>query len=213
MHLASRLARSHDEAAAVGAVLGDDHPLACVLRRLDIARERLLVVAALLLVSVVATVEGVPRALPVTVAAAVVGAILGCAVTTLAATKRELACDLIADGRRHLPFDVVERQRQHLLDPSHRCALARWLESLRDDAEHPALGFPAVRPIFSVRVVRTVAPELSEIARLLRSESPGLRGIARMDRLLRDGSSALYGYDAERLRQELRQIRFLLDES
>jgi hypothetical protein len=44
----------------------------------------------------------------------------------------------------------------------------------------------------------------------LRSEDPGLRGIAKAERLLGDGCSALYGHDAEALR-ELHRIRFLLE--
>jgi hypothetical protein len=45
----------------------------------------------------------------------------------------------------------------------------------------------------------------------LRSEDPGLRGIAKAERLLGDGCSALYGHDAEALREELHRIRFLLE--
>ena len=210
MHLTSRLAQSLDEAAAVGAVLGDDHPLARASRRLGVLREQCLVVAALLVVSVGAMVEGVSGALPVVVSAGVVGAVLACAVATLAACKRERVLDLIVAGRGDLPIGGLERERRRLLDRRHRRALACSVDELRRRAEHPPHGLPSARPLFRVHVVRAVAPELADIASLLRSESPALRGIAITERLLSDGCSPLYGDDAEQLRRELHRIRFLL---
>ena len=74
-----------------------------------------------------------------------------------------------------------------------------------------AVGFPLGRPLYSTRLIRAVAPDLAEIARLVRSGDPGLRGVATTQRLLCDGTSALYGHDVDVLRQELHRIRFLLE--
>src|SRR5215211_4132788 len=89
-------------------------------------------------------------------------------------------------------------------------ALARWLDQTRAEAYRPVHGQSA-RPLFCPRVVRAVASDMADIAALLRSEDSELRGIAQVERLLGDGGSALYGHDADALREELHRIRFLLE--
>jgi hypothetical protein len=87
--------------------------------------------------------------------------------------------------------------------------LARWLDGIRAEAEHP-IRAPRARPIFSVRVIASVAPDLATIAAQLRSEDAGLRGVAATERLLVDGTSSLYGRDENLLCEELHRIRYLL---
>jgi hypothetical protein len=211
VHLTSPLSHSLDEAASARALLGADHPLARVSQRLGVRREQSLVVGAVLLASIVALLAGESAALWFVVAAAVVEADLACGSALLAQTRRDRVLDVIVDGRGSLPLAAVQRARRRLLDPAHRTFLARWLDAMRHDAQRPIRRLPATRPLYSVRVIRAVAPELEQIAGLLRSDHAGLRGVALMERMLRDGASSLYREDAESLRQELRGIRLLLE--
>ena len=66
------------------------------------------------------------------------------------------------------------------------------------------------RPIFSVRVIVAVAPDLATLAAQLRSADTNLRGVAAAERLLIDGTSSLYGQDENLLSEELHRIHYLL---
>ena len=169
-----------------------------------------MVVAALLAVGLVGEVDRLWLGLPLAVAAVVVLAALALRAALLVCTSRERALDLIAQGRGSLALAPVERQRQRLLDPDHRERLARSLDAIRDEAERWK-GTRSVRPVFSVRVVRAAAPELTRVARLVRGDHAPLAGIAMTERLVTDGCSPLYGEDLELLLQALRRTRFLLD--
>jgi hypothetical protein len=210
VHLTSPLSQSLDQVASARALLGAEHPLARVSERLGVLREQSLVVGAVLLASVVALVAGESAALWFVVAAAVVQAALACGSALLAQARRDHVLDVIGDGRGSLPLAAVQRERGHLLDPAHRAFLARWLDGMRQDAQRPIQRFPAARPLYSVRVIAAVAPELETIAGLLVGDHAGLRGVALTERLLRDGASSLYRQDVEPLRQELRRIRLHL---
>jgi hypothetical protein len=63
------------------------------------------------------------------------------------------------------------------------------------------------RPVFNVRLVRELAPELREIAALLRLDTSSARGIVLSERLLTNGASPLYGAEIDDLNHELRRIR------
>jgi hypothetical protein len=211
MHWTAHPPRSLSTGQAAAALLGNDHPLVLVARRLDMLAGQSLVVAAVLSASIVVLVAGVSAASALVVASAVVQATLAGAVALLADRKRELALDLIIEGRGNLPLLAIERQRRRLLDDGHRQGLARWLDAGCREAEHPIQRPAFARPLYSARLVAAVAPDLAEIARLLRSENPGQRGVAKTQRLLRDGTSALYGRDGDLLREELHRIRFLIE--
>ena len=71
-------------------------------------------------------------------------------------------------------------------------------------------GWAALRPLFTARVIRPLAAQLSEIAGLLREGSPEVRGVALVERLLTSGGSPLYGTNIDLLREELRRARYLL---
>jgi hypothetical protein len=74
----------------------------------------------------------------------------------------------------------------------------------------PAPVPASVRPLFDVGTVAAVAEDLRAIVALLHAGVPQARGIALAERLLTEGVSPLYGYDALALRDELRRVRYLL---
>ena len=59
-------------------------------------------------------------------------------------------------------------------------------------------------------VVATVRPELSTVAGLLRADRPSARGVAAAERLLCGPGSSLFGYDVDRLRDDLGRVAYLL---
>jgi hypothetical protein len=117
--------------------------------------------------------------------------------------------DLIVEGRGDLPLHDVARERRCLLDRGHQHQLAGWLDGIRREAEEP-VRIGRTRPIFSVRVILAVAPDLATVAAQLRSADSSLRGVAAAERLLSDGTSSLYGQDENLLSEELHRIRYLL---
>ena len=159
--------------------------------------------------SAVAFVDGASAALALVLATAIVESALVCNAAVLSCSNRDGVLELIVQGRGDLPLPAIARERRRLLDRGHQQHLAGWLDGIRDQAEHP-IRAPRARPIFSVRVVAAVAPELVTIAAQLRSGDTGLRGVAATQRLLVDGTSSLYGQDENRLCEELHRIRFLL---
>jgi hypothetical protein len=179
--------------------------------RLHVLADQSLTVAGVLSASIVLLVAGLSRAFCLVLASAVVQATIAVAIALVADRKRELVLDLIIEGRGHLPLVAVRRARRRLLDRGHREGLAQWLDAVCREAEHPMQRPAFARPMYSTRLITTLAPDLAEIARLLRTDTPGLRGVAMTQRLLGDGTSALYGQDVDVLRQELHRIRFLLE--
>jgi hypothetical protein len=145
--------------------------------------------------------------LPVLVAAVVVGAALAAAHVALAAAKRDRAIDVILAGRGETALPAVEHERRRLTDPRRRRDLADWLETVRRP-EPWAAG--RVRPLFTAHLIAAVAPDLAELASRLRAGVGDARGIARIERLLSEGGSALYGLEVEPLRSELHRILLLL---
>jgi len=81
---------------------------------------------------------------------------------------------------------------------------------LQHVTRRPAPVPASVRPLFDVRTVAAVVDDLQEIVALLRAGGTRARGVALAERLLTEGVSPLYGYDAIALRDELRRVRYLL---
>jgi hypothetical protein len=148
--------------------------------------------------------------LAVAIAGLVMQVGLGCRLATLRAARRELCLELIVDGRQGLPLTCIERERRRLLDPRTWERLAKSIDEILNSAGRPLPVHPAVRPIFHVRVIRRVAPELCQVASLLRGDAPCVRGVAAVEWLLRSPPSPLYGVDIESLREELGRVRYLL---
>jgi hypothetical protein len=210
VHLISTLAHYEQADRSAREFLGEDHPLVRVLQRTSVTMLRLIVVAVVLLSAAAAWLDGLHAALGVIVAAAVVEAILALRIAYLAWLARERACDLIIEGRADLPLDVVRRQRRRLLDRKHCDDLADWVDRTWTVAERSLECRYEPCPLLNARVVAAVRPELAEIAGRLREGTPGVRGVALVERLLSEGGSALHGPSASALRQELRRIRFML---
>jgi hypothetical protein len=206
----SVLARPGRDCSAAEALLGATHPLVGVLRRSQTALEQTLTSAGVQLVACVLFLCGVPCAPPLAIAAAVVEIALGLRLAVLLQTRRDLCLELIIGGAGRLPLGAVEREWRRVEDPRHLVRLARSLEQMVDTAERPPARIPSSRPLFDVRVIRLVGPQLREIAGLLRTDAPPLRGVALVERLMASGLSPLYGGDVEPLREELGRARFLL---
>ena len=209
MHRTSRRLHPPHEDLLADALLGPDHPLVRVLQRRKLVLDWSLVVAAVLSVSLVALADGVSAALAVVLATAIVESVLACDAAMLSCSKRDRVLDLIVQGRGDLPLPAIACERRRLVDRDHQRHLAGWLDGIRSEAGHPVRARRA-RPIFSVRVIVAVAPELATITAQLRSEDTGLRGVAATQRLLVDGTSSLYGQDENRLCEELHRIHYLL---
>lgn len=158
--------------------------------------------------SVIALVEGVSWALWVAISAASVLFGLALLGALFEGRKREVALDLIIDGRERLPIAAVQRQRRRLLALRTRNTLARSFERLLREASDPT---PAIRvKLFDAQTVTAVADDLHALIRLLRADDAPPRGVALAQRLLTDGTSPLYGREVEPLREQLQRIRHLL---
>jgi hypothetical protein len=105
---------------------------------------------------------------------------------------------------------VVQRERRRLLAPAYRAGLARSLDELRHEAEHPVPRPRWASPLYTPPVLQTVAPQLAETSRLLRRNEVSPAGVAMIDRLLGAHDSPLYGPDARRVSEELHHIHFAL---
>jgi hypothetical protein len=150
--------------------------------------------------------------------AMIAGAALALAAFTalLVAEKQRVsdrATDLIAEGRETLPIASVQRQRDRLLTRRRRKGLARNLDTMvRYATNPPRIITRGSRPLFDLRVIASVAPDLRAVIALLQTEPVRPRGVALTERLMTDGHSPLYGREAGLLREELRRIRHTLEE-
>ena len=172
--------------------------------------EQSVVVATMVAASLSAVLAGVSEARAAVVAALVAQIAVTWRLVLRASARRDIVLDLIVDGREALPLRSVARERRRLLDRRHRVLLARALDALREEAAIPLVRRSSL-PLYSRRVVAAVAPELEETAQALRRSDASVRGVALSERLLSGHDSPLYGDDADRLREELRRVRFLLD--
>jgi hypothetical protein len=77
-------------------------------------------------------------------------------------------------------------------------------------AERPGSYLAGARPYFDVRAVRAVAPELRELAALLRADTCDVRGVALLQSLQACGGSPLYRDSTQPLREQLSRARYLL---
>ena len=192
------------------ALLGASHPLVGLLRHSDRAFEQLVSVAAVQAAGVVSLVGNVRFGPSLAIAGVVVQLGLGCRLAALRASRRELCLELIVAGRHGLPLACIDRERRRLLDPRTLERLARSIDEMLEIAARPRPVHPANRPIFYVRVVRRVAPELRHIASLLRGDAPCVRGVAAVEWLLTSPATPLYGVHVEPLRHELGRARYML---
>jgi hypothetical protein len=193
-------------------VLGPAHPLASASRWRDILIAQAVGASCLLLA---ATALALIRRTPSTIAFAtcslivelwvIPGAIL--AVTVL----RERAREGIADGEPWSGIAEVSIERERLVRRRTRARLARTLERALYAAEHWHEMPISTRPPQGVSQLAFHSAAVRDIVRLVRDPASDVRGLALLDRLLRDGySSALYRGPSCALEEELRRIRYLL---
>ncbi len=200
-------------AQSADTVLGRTHPLTQAINAVGCGARQWWTCAAVLTGAVIASVERHPWALAVAVSAGLVLLTLTIVMFALWQRVRDEVIRLIADGREELPISVVQRQRERLLRRRTKQVLARTLETmLRQALSPPRIMTRGSRPLFSVRVIVSVAPELRAVISLLQPENASARGVALIERLIAYGDSPLYAREASVLRDELRRIQSALEE-
>ncbi len=200
-------------ARSAGIVLGRSHPLTRGIDSVGCVSKQWLTCAALMAGALIARIEGDAWAVAVAVSAGLVLLTLTVVVLALRRRVRDEAMHLIAEGHETLPIAVVQRQRQRLLSPRTRDTLARTLEMmLRQALRPPRIMTRGARPLFSVLVIASVAPELRALISVLRTKNASARGVGLLERLITDSDSPLYGREAAVLREELRRVRSALGE-
>jgi hypothetical protein len=183
-----------------------------VLGRLETVVEQLLVVAVVHSLALVLWWDGVPLGAPSALAAPVVEIVLGCRLAALLQSRRDLCLGVIVGGGERLPLAAVAQERRRLSSGRHQAGLARAVEDLAHAAERLGAQPLSARPLVDLRAARLVAPQLYELARLLRGETCSLRGVALIEQLLSAPASVLYGSDPELLRRELGRASHLLSQ-
>ena len=191
-------------------MLGPTHPLAAVLRGFDRAREELVAVTAAQAAGVVFLNGGMRFGMSLAVAGLVVQVALCLRLAECRVRRREVCLQLIVGGRERLPLACVERERRRLLDPRTSRELARSIENMLEVAADPTRIPVRTPPLFSVETIRAVAPQLRQVATLLRGDGAQVRGVAAVEWLLTSPASCIYGFRVELLRQELGRARYLL---
>ncbi len=189
--------------------LGADHPLVAVLRASQRADDGLVAVGCVELAAVVLLFGGVPFAVSLALAAALVQIALVVRIAAIGANRRDVCRELIIGGREDLRLVAVEREVRRLRGRGGR-AIARSIEKLADLGHRRRAQAGPGPPVWDVRVLAAVAPQLREIAGLLKADAPAIRGVALVDWLISDGQSPLYGRSVEPLREELGRARYLL---
>jgi hypothetical protein len=195
---------------AAKTLLGEHHPLVDVLCRIQTVVEQSLVGAATLASSLLAWWAGEPVGPSLATAAAALQIALGCRLALLIQRRRDVCASMIIGGGERLPLTVIEFERDRLASLRLRVRLARSIEDLAEAADRLHVRPRGPRPIFDVNVVRPLAPQLHELARVLRTDAASVRGVALTEQLMTSGASVLYGADREALRRELGRASYLL---
>jgi hypothetical protein len=202
--------RAGEQVDATAAIFGGEHPLVGVLRAMRTAVEQALAIAATQAAGVGLLLTDHPWGLELAVAGTAVQLALGLRLLVLIETRHDVCRDLIIEERHTQGVRVLDREWRRLAAPHHRERLANSLELLAATSARPLSRVPGARPYFSVRVVRPHLTELREVASLLRSDQPGVPGVALTERLLVYPGSALWRADGQALAEELTRIRYLL---
>ena len=179
-----------------------------MLHGLESACEQLVSVTAVQAAGLVFFAGDLGFGLSLAAAAAVVQAGLGLRIAALRAARRIQCLEVIVEAEPPPPLPCVERACRRLLDGCTAELLARSIDETVAAATHP----PAVstsRPLTDSRTIRATAPELREVASLLRAD-PAVRGVALVEWLLTAPKTPLYGREVGPLREELRRARYLL---
>ena len=123
--LRTRAPRGERAAQSARAVLGAAHPLSRATEAVAGLTRQWLTCAATLAGSIIAQLEGHPWATILTASSTLVLAATHRLLLMLRQQVSDRATDLIAEGREALPIATVQHQRQRLLAPRRRKALAK----------------------------------------------------------------------------------------
>ena len=189
--------------------LGPGHPLVQSLTRSETACRQLVTVTAAGAAGVVWSAGGWSFGLWLAIGAAAAQAVFAGRVAVLRRGRRDLCLELIVSGGERLPLPCVERLRRGLLE---RRALERLASSIDELVRAAGQSGPlaqGVHPLADRRVIRAVAPDLRDVAWLLRG-APAVRGVALVEWLLTSPATPLYGSEIESLRAEVRRARYLM---
>jgi hypothetical protein len=206
MHAVRHRPHPFEEALSAESELGWHEPLAHALERYAVALAQLCVASAVCGLTLVTVAAGVEDGVPVVLASAATGLVLAARVAMRSSECRERALDMIVAGRAGVRVAVVQREVARALDPKRRESLAGGYDSIADERRRPRAV--VVEPL-AVAQVRT---ELERVTRLLRAPDATARGVAAAQRLLCDGTSSMFGRDAERLREDLHRVAYLLSD-
>jgi hypothetical protein len=204
----SRLSVARTKRPSDVKLIGRAHPLARVSRAVAAVERMALAVVALLIALVGVGDAALAQAVPMSAVGVLL--VLVAVRAVLTDERRRLALDLIAEGQERLPVRAMVRERDRLADMRSRARLAKSYECVFEEGLGLRRPVPGRLPMVRPKVAAAVLAELSAVAALLRSDRPGLRGVALAERLLIDGGSPLYGEDASELRDELERARSLL---
>jgi hypothetical protein len=192
-------------------VLGSEHPFTRANDTLSVLLRQASAVGLVLLGSVAGLIFGVGHAVSLFLGSSIVLLVLAALAGEQWDRRRFAARQLVLDGRETLPLAPIQRERRRLLEARTRQYVARSFERvLQHVTRRPAPAPASVRPLFDVGTVAAVTDDLREIVKLLHTGVARARGVALAERLLTEGVSPLYGYDAIALRDELRRVRYLL---
>jgi len=192
--------------------LGAGHPLVQSLSRSETACQQLVTVTAAGAAGVVWYVGDWSFGLSVAMAAAVVQVGLAFRLAVLRHGRRDLCLGLIVHGCERLTVPCIERLRLELVDRRSRERLASSIDELVCVATQPGARPELIHPLADRRVIRAVAPDLREVAWLLRGD-PAVQGVALVEWLLTSPATPLHGSELEPLRAELRRARYLMAQS
>ena len=186
------------------------HPLVRAAEAVGYTGRQCVYVAAVLIGSVIALIEGRPWAAALAGSAAAGLLVLGLLLAAHLQQERDCAIDLVLEGRERLRITAIQRQRHRLLSERTRYALASRLEDVLEQASAGHRFRLIAPPLFEPRIVRAAANELRDVIESLRSEVISACGVARAERLVERAVSPLYGQEARALREELCRVHELL---
>jgi hypothetical protein len=202
-------AASESERSLAEAWLGAEHPLVDALDRFEVACRQLFSVTAVQGGAAFLVFGGWRIGVSIMLAAGAVQVVLCCRVGAVRAARRDLCRELIIAGGGGLPLPSVSDLSRRLLDIRTRARLARSIDDVVRAAVRPRMFPGEPRPLPDARVIRAAAPELRQVASLLR-DRPDVRGVALVEWLLSSPATPLYGFELEPLRRELWRARYLL---
>ena len=200
-------ARMASESAAAGTLLGSEHPLARALRDSQAAIDQLLVLTVVDASAAGFVSGGAPIGLPLLVSSILVQVAIALRLILLRDQVRDESRQLIIAGGAPSALACIQRERLRLVDPHNRVRLARTIEDLVERATATNL---ATRPFLDLCLACRLAPELRDVASLLRADTADPSGVALVERLVTEATSPLYGTHENALREELDRIRYRL---